>query len=87
MNYRGLQIHVMTIGFHRYTYQMLCGLDYLHRHCIVHRDVKCANALLNSAGQLKLADFGGSKWLSECSTGSLHGTARLPVNYMSVTAF
>ncbi|EKX48761.1 hypothetical protein GUITHDRAFT_53310, partial [Guillardia theta CCMP2712] len=60
----------------RYTCQMLCGLDYLHRHCIVHRDVKCANALLNSAGQLKLADFGGSKWLSECSTGSLHGTAR-----------
>ena len=45
--------------------QMLQGLTYLHkeRHS-VHRDLKPANILINSAGFVKLSDFGISKELN-----------------------
>lgn len=38
--------------------QLLAGLAYLHKHRILHRDLKCSNLLLNNEGTLKLADFG-----------------------------
>jgi len=37
---------------------MLVGLDYLEQHKIVHRDLKPANILVNSKGEVKIADFG-----------------------------
>jgi serine/threonine protein kinase len=39
-------------------WQILCGVDFLHSHRIVHRDVKPQNILVSNSGTLKLADFG-----------------------------
>ena len=40
---------------------MTLGLQYLHQHKIVHRDVKPQNIFINEEGVIKLADFGISK--------------------------
>lgn len=41
-----------------YLYQLLRGIAYCHQHRVLHRDLKPQNLLTNTAGALKLADFG-----------------------------
>ena len=48
-----------------YGEQMLCGLAFLHANSILHRDIKGSNLLVTNSGIIKLADFGGSKRLTE----------------------
>ena len=46
-------------------YQILAGVNVLHRQRILHRDLKPANILLHSTGQVKLCDFGLASMLQE----------------------
>lgn len=41
-----------------FMHQLLLGIDFCHTNRVLHRDLKPQNLLINTKGQLKLADFG-----------------------------
>eukprot|EP00727_Mastigamoeba_balamuthi_P008712 m51a1_g4463 putative protein serine threonine kinase (1324) ;mRNA; r:198200-204112 len=65
-----------------YTRQILQGLHYLHSNNILHRDVKCANILLDTAigskSNVKLTDFGCSRKLADSLGNAPHSVKGTP---------
>ena len=57
--------HLEENTIKKYLSQILDGLEYLHYHNIIHRDIKCANILVDKNGVCKLTDFGGAKIIKE----------------------
>ncbi|KAI0640811.1 kinase-like domain-containing protein [Trametes meyenii] len=44
------------------------GLEHLHRHGVIHRDIKSDNVLLSMNGDIKLTDFGFCAQISEANS-------------------
>lgn len=67
------------------TFQFLQGLNYLHSIKIIHRDIKPSNILLNSHGEVKIADFGVSGKMESSIDGKTSWVGT--VQYMSPERF
>lgn len=51
------------------TYQMLCGLRYIHSAKIIHRDIKPSNILINRDCLVKICDFGLARGIDVVGEG------------------
>ena len=63
-------------------YDVLSGLNHLHSHCILHRDVKPGNLYITIDGRIQLGDFGLAKIVPPKSdeTSSIYNTKTLNID-------
>ncbi|XP_069771755.1 rhodopsin kinase GRK1-like [Narcine bancroftii] len=75
MNGGDLRFHIYSVdeknpGFEEsracfYAAQIICGLEHLHQHRIIYRDLKPDNVLLDDAGHVRISDMGLATQLKE----------------------
>lgn len=70
-----------------FTLQILQGLAYLHDSCILHRDLKTDNILVDFDGRCKISDFGLSKRSHEPYTTHLNTSMQGTVFTMAPEVF
>jgi serine/threonine protein kinase len=57
--------------------QITAGMAYLHKHEVLHRDLKPGNILVDSQNTVKIADFGTAKMNEERQDGTLTSKRRI----------
>lgn len=60
-----LLIQFSEFHIRSFTYQILCGLKYIHLASVIHRDLKPGNILVTSQGVLKICDFGLARGMAQ----------------------
>ena len=73
LEYAGIELfdHIVTHGkmsedkARKFFQQIVCAVEYCHRHKIVHRDLKPENLLLDENLNVKIADFGLSNIMTD----------------------
>jgi predicted Ser/Thr protein kinase len=63
--------------------ELCAGLHAAHKAGIVHRDIKPANVMVDTAGTVKILDFGIARLTSEATQKTQEGTVIGSYNYMS----
>lgn len=75
-------VHLTEACLAGIAFQIMWGLGYLHYERRLHRDIKPGNVLINSRGEVKLADFGISRTLDDST--AMSSTSVGTFKYMSV---
>uniref|UniRef100_A0A6B2LAT4 Aurora kinase n=1 Tax=Arcella intermedia TaxID=1963864 RepID=A0A6B2LAT4_9EUKA len=57
-----------------YIFQIACGLQHMHKHYVIHRDIKLDNIYLNAEGEIKIGDFGWAVHKPKNLEGQIVGT-------------
>lgn len=66
--------------------EIIIGIEYLHKHGIVYRELKPENILVTDQGHIKLTDYGLSKLIAEDSLQRGISTFMGAVEYMAPEA-